>query len=230
MQEFKRYAKTRPVTTGLLVVTVSYFLLLQLLFWGRATSSEAIFAMGGLNGFALSLFPQESWRLVTAIFIHIGWEHLILNAVTLYFAGNIAEGIWGSARFLLLYLLSGILGNVFVVFWTPDVVAAGASTSLFGVLASIATLGYVDNNFYLKQLGTTYGGFIIVNLVFNLFMPEVSIWGHLGGAVGGALSAMMVPPLIVHSRQGFQKRLLFGVTYTVLLVTMLAITLSRQYF
>lgn len=230
MQQIKDFMMKRPVTAVLFILTVFYFLLLQLLFWGQADTGTAIFASGGLNGFALVLNPHELWRLFTATFIHIGWEHFILNLVTLYFVGDISERIWGSAKFLLIYLLSGVMGNAFVVFWTPDVVAAGASTALFGIFAAIAIVGYKESNFYLKQLGHTYAGFIIINLVANLFMPQVSIWGHLGGAVGGALLGLAIPPAVAYSEQGFTKRMSFLIVFIIILFLLLAVTLSRAIF
>ena len=62
-------------------------------------------------------------------FVHIGLEHFVLNMITLYYLGRLAEDLFGSKAFLALYLLSGMMGNVFVAIFTPDVIAAGASTA-----------------------------------------------------------------------------------------------------
>ena len=70
-------------------------------------------------------------------FVHIGLEHFVLNMITLYYLGRLAEDLFGSKAFLALYLLSGMMGNVFVAIFTPDVIAAGASTALFGLFGTI---------------------------------------------------------------------------------------------
>ena len=86
--------------------------------------------------------------------------------------------------------MSGILGNVFVFFFTPNVVAAGASTSLFGIFGAIITLRYAVRNPYIQQLGQSYLVLLVMNLVLSL-TPGISLAGHLGGAVGGALCAVI---------------------------------------
>ena len=169
---------------------------MQVIYFGNATSNQAIFNTGGMYGAYVSLFPSQLWRLVTPIFVHIGWEHFFFNALTLYFVGQIAEQIWGHHKFLALYVLSGIVGNIFTLFFTPNVIAAGASTSLFGVFAAIMVAGYFGRNPYLKELGRNYQALIIVNLIFNLFTPSIGIAGHIGGLVGGVLCAIFLPTLV----------------------------------
>lgn len=189
METFKKY----PATSFLLVLTTLVFLAMQVFYFGRATETLAVFNFGGMYGDLVVQMPNQLWRLITPIFVHIGWEHFLFNGLTLYFVGQLAEGIWGSGKFLLLYLLSGVMGNIFTLFFTPSVVAAGASTSLFGLFGAIAVLGYFGHNPFLKQLGRNYQALIAINLIFNLFMPSVSIAGHLGGIVGGLVSAVMLP-------------------------------------
>ena len=84
----------------------------------------------------------------SAIFVHIGWEHFIVNMIPLYFLGRQVEEIFGSKQVFFLYLLSGMMGNLFVFAFTPKVVAAGASTSLYGLFAAIIVLRYATRNLY----------------------------------------------------------------------------------
>lgn len=188
--------KRSPITIFLLALTTVVFLMMQVVYFGNATSGEAIFNFGGMYGAYVSLFPAQLWRLVTPIFVHIGWEHFFFNALTLYFVGQIAEQIWGHHKFLALYVLSGIVGNVFTLFFTPNVIAAGASTSLFGVFAAIMVVGYFGKNPYLKELGRNYQLLIVINLLFNFFTPSVGIAGHIGGLVGGIVCAIFLPTYV----------------------------------
>lgn len=192
----KNVIKESPVTIFLLALTTLVFIAMQVIYFGNATSNQAIFNTGGMFGAYVRLFPSQLWRLVTPIFVHIGWEHFFFNALTLYFVGQIAEQIWGHHKFFALYVLSGIVGNIFTLFFTPNVIAAGASTSLFGVFAAIMVAGYFGRNPYLKELGRNYQALIIVNLIFNLFTPSIGIAGHIGGLVGGVLCAIFLPTLV----------------------------------
>ena len=221
----KNVIKESPVTIFLLALTTLVFIAMQVIYFGNATSNQAIFNTGGMYGAYVSLFPSQLWRLVTPIFVHIGWEHFFFNALTLYFVGQIAEQIWGHHKFLALYVLSGIFGNIFTLFFTPNVIAAGASTSLFGVFAAIMVAGYFGRNPYLKELGRNYQALIIVNLIFNLFTPSIGIAGHIGGLVGGVLCAIFLPTLVEKNMFKPWQRWLAAATYVGLSLFLIVLAL-----
>ncbi len=87
-----------------------------------------------------------------------------------HYLGRLAEDLFGSKAFLALYLLSGMMGNVFVAIFTPDVIAAGASTALFGLFGTIGALRFIVQSPYIRHLSQSYTSFIVVNLIFS-FMP-----------------------------------------------------------
>lgn len=223
----KNVIKESPVTIFLLALTTLVFIAMQVIYFGNATSNQAIFNTGGMYGAYVSLFPSQLWRLVTPIFVHIGWEHFFFNALTLYFVGQIAEQIWGHHKFLALYVLSGIVGNIFTLFFTPNVIAAGASTSLFGVFAAIMVAGYFGRNPYLKELGRNYQALIIVNLIFNLFTPSIGIAGHIGGLVGGVLCAIFLPTLVEKNMFKPWQRWLAAATYVGLSLFLIVLALRQ---
>ncbi|WP_155962042.1 rhomboid family intramembrane serine protease [Streptococcus ruminantium] len=185
-----------PITNGLLAVTAFVFLLIQVLRFGQTTAAYTIFEFGGMYGEIVRHDPTQLWRLVSPIFVHIGWEHFLFNSVTLLGLGYQLEGLFGLRRFFLLYLLSGIMGNAFVLFFTPGVIGAGASTSLFGLFAAIALLRKFSRSPYLRMLGQRYVVLLVFNLVLGLFNPAISMAGHIGGAVGGCLVVVFLPPLV----------------------------------
>lgn len=187
-----RIEKAYPVTHFLLLLTIASFLWMQLTYGTASTSTLSVLHAGGMMGELVVLDYGQLWRLVTPIFIHIGWEHMILNGLSIYFVGKLLEGLIGSWQFLLLYLLSGIMGNAFVLYFTPTVVAAGASTSIFGMFAALVIIGYVGKNAYLRHIGRNYLVLILLNTVMSLLSPDVSVAGHIGGAVGGVLLAVMM--------------------------------------
>lgn len=191
MQEI--FNKRYPVTSSILGITWVLFLIMQVFRFGSATTAYTIFEFGGMYGRAIETDPSQLWRLVTPIFVHIGWQHLILNSLSIYFIGRQLEVLFGSQKFALLYLLSGVMGNALGMFVTPDTVSAGASTSLFGLFASMAVLRYIARSPYIRLLGQNYMGLLLMNLIFGLLTPGVGNAGHIGGAIGGALCAIFIP-------------------------------------
>ena len=186
------FDKKYPVTSSLLLLTTGVFLSMLLLRGFDYESVQTVYDFGGVLGAEIQMDPSQSWRLLAAIFVHIGLQHFVLNMVTLYFLGRIAEDLFGSKAFLALYLLSGLMGNLFVLVFSPEVVAAGASTALFGIFGAIASLRFIARSPNIRYLSQSYTSLILINILFS-FMPGISLAGHLGGLVGGGILAFVFP-------------------------------------
>lgn len=184
--------KKYPVTSSLLLLTTGVFLSMLLVRGFNYESVQTVYDFGGVIGAEIQVDPSQSWRLLAAMFVHIGLQHFVLNMVTLYFLGRIAEDLFGSKAFLVLYILSGLMGNLFVMTFSPEVVAAGASTALFGIFGAIASLRFIARSPYIQYLSQSYTSLILVNILFS-FMPGISLAGHLGGLVGGGILAFVFP-------------------------------------
>jgi membrane associated rhomboid family serine protease len=139
----------------------------------------ASFGVGHLIGVA----HGDWWRLITAAFLHYGPIHLGLNMLALYWFGTPVEHYLGRWRFLLLYLVSGLAGSAGALLVTPMSPTVGASGAIFGVLGAALVLerqgAYV--------LGGSALGLIVINLIFSFTFSNISIGGHIGGLIGGAL-------------------------------------------
>ena len=186
------FDKKYPVTSSLLLLTTGVFLAMLLLRGFDYESVQTVYDFGGVLGAEIQMDPSQSWRLLAAMFVHVGLQHFVLNMVTLYFIGRIAEDLFGSKAFLALYLLSGLMGNLFVLVFSPLAVAAGASTALFGIFGAIASLRFIARSPYIHYLSQRYTSLILINILFS-FMPGISLAGHLGGLVGGGLLAFVFP-------------------------------------
>jgi rhomboid protease GluP len=136
------------------------------------------------------------WRLLTCCFIHIGVIHLLLNMWVLSTGGPVLERMVGNVGFLILYLISGLGGSLAALFWSPDVVAAGASGAVFGVFGAL--LGVLRKQRAsipraalagLKNFGVS---FLMVNLVFGFMLPNISVSAHVGGAATGFLCGLVL--------------------------------------
>ena len=208
------FDKKYPVTSSLLLLTTGVFLSMLLLRGFDYESVQAVYDFGGVLGDEIQVDPSQSWRLLAAMFVHVGLRHFVLNMVTLYFIGRIAEDLFGSKAFLALYLLSGLMGNLFVLVFSPEVVTAGASTALAGLFAAIVSLRFIARSPYIRYLGQRYTALILINILFS-FMPGISLAGHLGGLVGGGILAFVFP--IYGERDSVKKSWRWGalILYTV---------------
>jgi membrane associated rhomboid family serine protease len=130
---------------------------------------------------AYGVADGEYYRLFTAMFMHFGILHLLLNMYALWVLGRALEQMLGPARFLGLYLVAGIGGNVAAYVFQPTALSAGASTAIFGLFAALFLA--------LRKMGLNASAVlpvIIINLVFTLLVPGISIAGHVGGLITGA--------------------------------------------
>jgi membrane associated rhomboid family serine protease len=122
------------------------------------------------------------YRLLTGAFLHYGPLHLLMNMYALWILGRNLEAALGPLRFLALYVLSGLGGSVAAVMFQPDSLTAGASGAIFGLFAAFFIA--------LKRLGRDTSSVlpvIVINLVLTFTFPGISIAGHLGGMLIGAL-------------------------------------------
>jgi membrane associated rhomboid family serine protease len=143
----------------------------------------------GLNSQILAA-EGEWYRLVTSGFMHFGLIHIGFNMYLLYMLGQMLEPSLGRVKFLLVYLgglLGGSAGSLLLD--SPNAIAAGASGAVFALMG-LAFVGYYLNG--ANPLNTSIGSLLMINLVITFLFPRISIGGHVGGAVAGALMALVV--------------------------------------
>lgn len=195
----KQLFNTAPITTLLLVSLIGLFIL-QLLSGVDANnpSTEALLQWGA-NALPYTL-GNEWWRLVSSGFLHIGLMHLLFNGFALYFFGRIAEPMFGSAKFLALFLLAVVGGNLLnsQMAWLSILdntgqpgLSAGASGGIMGIGAAllVAALFKISVNgmiLNLRSLILIMG----INLVYGFAVPGIDNAGHIGGAVTGGVLAL----------------------------------------
>ncbi|EWM14837.1 rhomboid family protein [Kutzneria sp. 744] len=124
------------------------------------------------------------WRVVTGGFLHYGFIHIAVNMLSLWMIGRDMERILGRVRFAAVYFLALIGGSIAVMLFSdPDTGAAGASTALYGLMGC-----YLVAVVRLKLNPRP----ILITLALNVFLtfslPGISITGHFGGLVVGAIA------------------------------------------
>lgn len=153
-------------------------------------TSGALFEKGALfvstPFYPGGLADGEWYRLITAAFLHGNLIHLGMNMFVLWIVGAPVEQAIGRGRFLALYVVSGLAGSAGAIIFSPHAVTVGASGAIFGILGAALVLEAQRN----YVLGGQAAGLIVVNLVLTFAIPNISIGGHVGGLLGGALSML----------------------------------------
>lgn len=221
--KLKRFFRKPVITYTFLALQILFFILMT--FDGGSTNTFILLEYGAK--FNPLLVAGQWWRLITPIFLHIGWVHLLMNSVILYYLGIQLESLLGHWRFALIYLLSGIAGNAASFAFSPASVSAGASTSLFGLFGATLFLGKTyTSNPAIQHMAQNFGMLIVLNLVFGLFSSSVDLAGHVGGLAGGYLMATAISVQNPLPRWR-AKRIRFGLMYAGMLVILLVIGYVR---
>jgi rhomboid protease GluP len=134
----------------------------------------------------------EWWRLVTAMFLHVGMLHLALNSFGLYIFGSVVEQALGTARMVTLYLVTGFCATaVSFAFGPPAVAAVGASGAVFGMLGVWLAYNLRRRSLAMARANVQWALMLIgINLVFGLSVPGIDNLAHVGGLVAGVAAGL----------------------------------------
>ncbi len=183
----KIFSPKKPVITYMLIVLniMVYLFLLMYdadgeLFYALANDYEAV-QLG------------QIYRLFSSMFLHADLLHIASNMYALYILGPQVERYYGKTKFLIIYLLSGLLGSVFsCAFMSSNTISMGASGAIFGLLGSIAYFTYYYRATLQGLLRSQVLPAIILNLGIGFMIPGIDISGHIGGLIGGVLISMAI--------------------------------------
>ena len=183
----KIFSPKKPVITYALIVINIMVYLYMLLYDGDGSLSYNL-----ANNY-ISLRSGKYYTLITSMFLHADIIHIAFNMYALYILGPQVEKYYGKCKFLLIYFLSGILGNIFsCVFMDSNVFSIGASGAIFGLLGSIAYFTYYYRATLQGLLRSQVIPVILLNLVIGLLIPGIDVSAHLGGLIGGVLISMAI--------------------------------------
>ncbi len=158
----------------------------------RLGLSAQVIENGGIFGTADGVYvaePGQWYRVITSGFLHFGAIHLLFNMYLLYLLGQMLEPGLGRVRFALLYFAALLGGSAGAMLLQPDGFHGGASGAVFGLMGA-AFVGYRLRG--INPFSTGIGTTLLLNLVITFTIPGISIGGHLGGVVAGAICAVVV--------------------------------------
>jgi rhomboid protease GluP len=187
-----------PVTTVLLIVNIIMFAaeLMGTLHAGKLGGLSILWGMDGETMFRLgssfgpSVIVDHQWyRLITAMFLHGGLIHIGFNMMVLLDVGPVVEELYGSARYLFIYILSGALGFALSMFFHPAIGASGALMGLIGVLIAATTK---RTSLEAKALRSRLISWAISVFVMGYFIHADNV-AHFGGLATGFLCGKIMP-------------------------------------
>ncbi|GAB6134969.1 rhomboid family intramembrane serine protease [Thermococcus prieurii] len=176
---FHRYGKA---TFTLFLINVAVYVVEAILSRNPISISGNVLATLGQWNYAV-LHLGAWWQPFTAMFVHVNIIHIFFNMYFLLVMGSQLERILGPKRVAMIYIVSGLAGNLLTLFlMPPNVVSAGASGALFGIAGALITItGVVGGNMQMALMNA------FVLFLINSFLPGVNAYAHLGGLLAGIL-------------------------------------------
>ncbi|NLJ41448.1 MAG: rhomboid family intramembrane serine protease [Clostridiales bacterium] len=151
----------------------------------------------------------QYWRMLTAMFLHVGLLHLFFNSYALYIYGPVVEKLFGKVKFIIIYLISGLMGNLLSYLFSPNP-AAGASGAIFGLMGSLLYFRKERKRVFQKVFGPGLLIVIGINLVYGFTQQGIDNWGHIGGLIGGFAIGCALG-LYKDSRKQYKRKILIWV-------------------
>src|SRR5438105_3904507 len=211
---FLRAVISRPATFTFVFIVANVFLYFLMWLSGGATG-EVLLAYGAKVNYLID--QGQWWRFVAPIFLHVhlpglGPLHLLANMYGLFMLGPYVEKLYGSAKFVVFWVLTGIAGvvasyltvrpnmpaNAFghFLFKSQDVPSAGASGALFGLVGVLFVFGIKFRHElpegFKRAFGTGMLPTILINLFIGFSIPMIDNSAHLGGFLAGCVLALFV--------------------------------------
>jgi membrane associated rhomboid family serine protease len=173
------------VTKALIAINIVVFLVEEAT--GALNSTAEMVRLGGLAPVLVAV-NHDYWRLVGAMFLHESILHIGVNMLALWFLGEYTEAVLGHVKYLVLYMVTGLAGSVFIVLFSPattlTVGASGAIAGFFGGLMAYAFFNR-HRDYAARSIFGQLVFWFVLNLVLNLSDHSLSWQGHLGGFVTG---------------------------------------------
>ena len=183
--------RLQPVTVILVGINIVLFVLETLA--GGSENTMVALDFGALT--ADLVLSGEWWRLFTSMFLHFGSGHLASNMVTLFLFGNAVESLLGHGRMLVLYLASGLAGNVLCLVLelraAEDAISAGASGAIFGLVGVYVAMALIpEMRRYVSVRNVII--MLILNFAYGAESTNINLAAHAGGLIVGTLMGYLM--------------------------------------
>lgn len=191
------------------------FIFINILFYVLSIISNSFYNSMVLN--PSKILNGEYYRLLSCIFMHGGIIHLLCNMYCLYVIGPQVESFFGKIKYIVIYLLSGIIGSLMSLTITNSI-SLGASGAIFGLLGSILYFGYHYRVYLSQAIKSQIIPIIVLNLFLGFMLNGVDNAAHIGGLIGGVLVSMMAGVKYKSSTMEKVNGLILTIIFTLFLI------------
>lgn len=191
----KREFKHFKITYSLIALCIFVYLISFVLYGPTMDVYEA-YTFGGFFPASIQ-YNHEYWRFITANFIHFGLFHLIMNCYSMKNVGQVVELSFTPKEYIVILFTCMVTTNLFPYIMARvfqvgvNTISGGISGVIFGMLGCICVLAYfykgVYHSIYQQLLPS-----IVLMFVISVSVPSISLFGHLGGFVGGVISTYVI--------------------------------------
>ena len=195
-ENFKQFLKLYPIVATIIAINFIVYIITMLPYIG-----DEVF----YTGMSVNYLIQDGqwWRIITSMFIHADFMHVLFNMFSLFLFGPELEKIAGKMRFLTIYFLAGIFGNVAtLVLQAGNYASVGASGAIYGIFGAFAALVYYTRH-TMPQLKQVILPLVVISVIITFISPNINVTGHIGGLVTGFLLGLSYfsPKNIIRWRQ-----------------------------
>ncbi|MCM3389735.1 rhomboid family intramembrane serine protease [Ureibacillus chungkukjangi] len=195
-ENFKQFLKLYPIVSTIIAINFIVYIITMLPYIG-----DEVFYTGMSVNYLIE--DGQWWRIITSMFIHADFMHVLFNMFSLFLFGPELEKIAGKMRFLTIYFLAGIFGNVATfVLQAGNYASVGASGAIYGIFGAFAALVYYTRH-TMPQLKQVILPLVVISVIITFISPNINVTGHIGGLVTGFLLGLsyFTPKNIIRWRQ-----------------------------
>lgn len=204
------------VTKILIIINVIMFIL-SIVF---SPELDLLYLFGNNRSLVLN---GEIYRLFTSAFFHGSIIHLFVNMYSLWIIGNQVETFLGKTKYIIIYVLSALMGSLFSIIFLKNSLSIGASGAIFGLMGCLLYFGYHYRLFLTNTLISQIIPIIVLNLGMGFMFNGIDNACHIGGLIGGYLSTMIVGLKYKEQKQ----EMINGLIVYILLVAFLSFVLLK---
>lgn len=179
----KIFSTKKPIITYSIIALCAIMFVIS----GMGYSTEKLLVFGANYGPLVK--SGEFYRLVLCMFLHAGLIHIGLNMYSLFIVGPRVEDFFGKWKYLIIYFVSGISASLLSVGMNGNIVSVGASGAIFGLFGALVYFGYSYRGYIGTIIRSQIVPIVLYNLLMGFFIPGIDMWGHIGGLIGGIITA-----------------------------------------